>query len=101
VFFGGGEVFLQEHFVHAVLYVQLSACPAGVYGQAFPDFRKTFGAREKARGASLGREDWDRWDIFPFPRTAAPGKWGTSRLSLTDSPYRFLTDSNPLIPINF
>ena len=38
-----GEVFLQEHFVLAVLYVQLRACSVGVYGRAFLDFRKMFG----------------------------------------------------------
>ena len=43
-----GEVFLQEHFVLAVLYVQLSACPVGVYGRGFPDFRKMFSATKKA-----------------------------------------------------
>jgi hypothetical protein len=43
-----GEVFLQEHFVGAVLYVQLRACPAGVYGRAFLGFRKMCGATKKA-----------------------------------------------------
>jgi len=38
-----GEVFLKEHFVLAVLYVQLRACSARVYGRAFLDFRKLFG----------------------------------------------------------
>jgi len=42
-----GEVFLQEHFVRAVLYVQLRACPVGVYGQASLDFRKMFSATKK------------------------------------------------------
>jgi hypothetical protein len=41
-------VFLQEHFVLAVLYVQLSACPVEVYGRAFLDFRKMFSATKKA-----------------------------------------------------
>jgi hypothetical protein len=44
----GREVFPQEHFVLAALYVQLRACPVGVYGQAFPDFRKMFSATKKA-----------------------------------------------------
>jgi hypothetical protein len=44
-----GKVFLQEHFVLAVLYVQLRACPAGVYSRGFLDFRKMFGATKKAR----------------------------------------------------
>jgi hypothetical protein len=43
-----GEVFLQEHFVPAVLYVQLRAYPVGVYGRAFVDFRKMFSATKKA-----------------------------------------------------
>jgi hypothetical protein len=73
VFFGGrggksvkirgfccGEVFLQEHFVRAVLYVQLRACPVGVYGRAFLDFRKMFRRDEKSRQASLDRENRDR-----------------------------------------
>ena len=42
-----GEVFLQEHFVLALLYVQLRACSVGVYGRAFLDFRKMFGTTEK------------------------------------------------------
>ena len=42
------EVFLREHFVLAVLYVQLRACPVGVYGQASLDFRKMFSATKKA-----------------------------------------------------
>jgi hypothetical protein len=41
------EVFLEEHFVPAVLYVQLRACSVGVYGRAFLDFRKMFGTTEK------------------------------------------------------
>jgi hypothetical protein len=44
-----GEVFLQEHFVLAVLYVQLRACPVGVYGRAFLDFRQMFSATKKSR----------------------------------------------------
>jgi hypothetical protein len=43
-----GEVFLEEHFVLAVLYVQLRACPVGVYGRAFLDFRQMFSAAKKA-----------------------------------------------------
>ena len=43
-----GEVFLQEHFVLAVLYVQLRDCPVGTYGRAFLDFRKMFSATTKA-----------------------------------------------------
>jgi hypothetical protein len=43
------EVFLGEHFVLAVLYVQLRACPVGVYGRAFPDFRQMFSATKKSR----------------------------------------------------
>jgi hypothetical protein len=43
-----GEVFLQEHFVLAILYVQLRACPVGVYGRAFPDFRQMFSATAKS-----------------------------------------------------
>jgi hypothetical protein len=39
-----GGVFLKEHFVLAVLYVQLRACSGGVYGRAFVDFRKLFGS---------------------------------------------------------
>jgi hypothetical protein len=42
-----GKVFLKEHFVLAVLYVQLRACSGGVYGRAFLDFRKMFGTTEK------------------------------------------------------
>jgi len=38
------EVFLEEHFVLAVLYVQLRACPVGVYGRALLDFRQMFSA---------------------------------------------------------
>jgi hypothetical protein len=41
-------VFLQEHFVPPVLYVQLRACPDGVYGRAFLDFRKMFSPTKKA-----------------------------------------------------
>jgi hypothetical protein len=44
-------VFLQEHFVRAVLYVQLRACPVGVYGRDFLDFRKMFGAMKKSSRA--------------------------------------------------
>jgi hypothetical protein len=36
--------------VLAVLTVQLRACPIGVYGQAFLDFRKMFSATKKADG---------------------------------------------------
>jgi hypothetical protein len=32
-----------------VLYVQLRACPVGVYGRAFPDFRQMFSATKKSR----------------------------------------------------
>jgi hypothetical protein len=53
-FLQSGEVFLQERFVLAVLYVQLRACPVGVYGRAFLDFRKMFSATKKSR-ASLDR----------------------------------------------
>jgi hypothetical protein len=44
-----GEVFLQEHFVLPVLYVQLRACPVEVYARAFVNFRKMFSREEKGR----------------------------------------------------
>jgi hypothetical protein len=66
-----GEVFLQEHFVLAVLYVQLRDCPAGVYGRTFLDFRKMFSATKKERRALLG------WDGGPFkPKAGLNGPPG-------------------------
>jgi hypothetical protein len=56
-------VFLQEHFVLAVLYVQLRACPVGVYGRAFLDFRQMFGATKKAPSADKFGDGRD-WPIF-------------------------------------
>jgi hypothetical protein len=58
-------VFLQEHFVLAVLYVQLRACPVGVYGRAFLDFRKMFSATK-----NLGTD----WTFSSF-QELLPGKW--------------------------
>ena len=105
-FLQSGEVFLQEHFVLAVLYVQLRACPVGVYGRAFPDFRKMFRAATKA--AVLRSTGKTGTGVFPVSKNCCArkmgnvpsvpallsengerpvcprfivGKWGTSRLS--------------------
>jgi hypothetical protein len=69
-------VFLQEHFVPAVLYVQLRACPVGVYGRAFLDFRKMFSATKKAAELrSTGKTGTDGWGpLHPSVPTFSLGR---------------------------
>ena len=80
------EVFLAEHFVLSVLYVQLRACPAGVYGRAFLTFRQMFSATKKAGAPSFPRLVREGGDFDSLSVATMLGKW---RFTASRLPRRF------------